>query len=146
MTARPTRGIADSPPSYLERAETSPPRHLSHKPVRLQFAQQRGPGLRRDPELRGERLGGQRGGAQQGVDGVRQPRAFVAAGDQPPALFRRAGEPLQFTQARRPRFGCPVFPSGTATDESEQEGRATFAKGQLTGVSPVTLSPNATPD
>ena len=69
--------------SHRERAETPPARHLPDHPPPLQRAQQRRPGLRRDPEPRGERLRRQRGRAQQRVERVGQPRPFVAPATSP---------------------------------------------------------------
>ena len=60
------------------------------------------------PSRPGERLRRQHGRAQQRVDRIGQPRAFVAAGNEPPALLGGRLEPVELAQSRPRALGHQV--------------------------------------
>jgi hypothetical protein len=87
-----------------ERAETPSPRYLPDNPLPC-TAQQRGRGLQLDPKFLCKCLRRQGGRAEQKVERVRQPRSFVAAGGEPPALRRDRFEPFELVQAHARTIG-----------------------------------------
>ena len=74
------RVVCAPPRACASHMANASPCHLPDQTPRLQFRQQCGRGLLRDPEFRHERVWRQRRVAQQTLDRIRQPRALIRLG------------------------------------------------------------------